>query len=45
MVPITSDLDGYQRFWTFWMRVVAVLGVTYATAILAVLIAIWRRLA
>lgn len=33
-VPITSDLDGYQRFWARWIRIALfVVGVGFATLV------------
>jgi hypothetical protein len=31
-VPVTSDLEGYQRYWSRWLRrFLIVLGVGFAT--------------
>jgi hypothetical protein len=32
VVPVTSDLEGYQRYWTRWIRLsLLVLGGAFAT--------------
>jgi hypothetical protein len=43
-VPVTSDLEGYQRYWSRWIRLaLLVLGVAFMV-IAELLVRIWREL-
>jgi hypothetical protein len=43
-VPVTSDLEGYQRYWSRWLRLtLLVVGVAF-TVIVELLVRIWREL-
>jgi hypothetical protein len=41
---VTSDLEGYQRYWSRWLRLtLLVVGVAF-TVIVELLVRIWREL-
>ncbi len=39
-VPITSDLDGYRRFWAEWLGVLMVCAGIWGVAVLFLLVGI-----
>ena len=47
MVPVTSDLAGYEVFWTRWILLTVATGGVWGLSVLVILIEIlrscWRR--
>jgi hypothetical protein len=44
MTPITTDLSGYEIFWTRWLVRLSVGGSVFAVVVLVLLFLIWRKL-